>query len=214
MGVKNRVGQLYGRLTVLKQIPDPNKKISWWECLCECGKLVVVKGGNLNSGNTKSCGCYSDESKVNRIKHGNNRKGNITSEYRSWASMKSRCTNENVIGYQEYGGRGIKVCDRWLNSFENFLDDMGKKPTPTHSLDRYPNNEDGNYEPSNCRWGTDEQQSKNRRSNKWYERNGVRMVQKDWAKSLGADNRQFHKMLKYKSFEDTYNHFLNRKLNK
>jgi hypothetical protein len=190
----NRVGNKYGLLTVIEKATSPDKSYIMWKCLCDCGTYINVKAGNLNSGNTKSCGCNSSQLLIGKrsFKHGHNKVGNITTEYRSWASMKGRCTNPNNHAYLDYGGRGITICERWMDEdkgFQNFLEDMGLKPTKYHSLDRYPNNDTGNYEPSNCRWGTDEQQCKNRRSNKWYELDGVKMVQKDWAKSVGADNR-------------------------
>lgn len=214
----NRVGKKYGFLTVIERTDSPDKSYIIWRCLCDCGNYINVKSGNLNSGNTESCGCKSSRLSIGErsFKHGHNRLGATSTEYHSWSSMKSRCNNSNNTAYCDYGGRGITVCERWLDKskgFVNFMEDMGFKPTPLHSIDRYPNT-NGNYEPSNCRWGTDEQQCKNRRSNKWYDLDGVRMVQKDWAKSVGADNRQFHKMLKKKSFLDTYNHFKKRQQNK
>lgn len=102
-----------------------------------------------------------------------------TTEYRSWASMKNRCYNNKLVDFKNYGGRGIIVCDRWLNSFENFYRDMGKKPTAGHSIDRFPN-KNGNYEPTNCRWATKVEQVRNQRSNIWIEYNGKKMLQKDW----------------------------------
>lgn len=108
--------------------------------------------------------------------------------YAAWASMIGRCYNPKYENYSNYGGRGIKVCDRWLgeNGFSNFLKDMGARPSKNHSLDRYPNN-DGYYELPNCRWATQLEQSRNRRTNVWYEHKGRTMVAYDWAKELGID---------------------------
>lgn len=100
---------------------------------------------------------------MTHLRHGHSKRASITAEYNSWISMKTMCNNPNYSGYSDYGGRGISVCDRW-GTFDNFLKDMGKKPSPKHSLDRIDN--DGNYEPGNCRWATRKQQSRNRRGNR------------------------------------------------
>ena len=127
-----------------------------WTCVCECGNSRKVIGTNLFRGLSKSCGCYQKEA-VRRHGHSTQR----SPEYLSWAAMKSRCLNSNRKEYPYYGGRGITVCDRWQESFENFLQDMGKRPSKTHSLDRIDNS--GNYDPSNCRWATKSEQIANRR---------------------------------------------------
>ncbi len=124
---------------------------------CDCGKLFKTKTYYIASGHTKSCGCYQKRFPNRRI-HGEGQ--HETAEYRAWASMKRRCQNPNVKDYKDYGGRGIKVCQSW-NWYPYFLGDMGRKPTKRHSLDRI--NNDGNYEPSNCRWATPHQQATNRR---------------------------------------------------
>lgn len=107
-------------------------------------------------------------------------------EYRAWCHMKTRCTLKTVYNYENYGGRGIKVCERWFNSFENFLTDMGPRPSPQHSIDRYPN-KDGDYEPENCRWATAKEQSRNLRSNKIIEYNGVSASISEIAESVGVN---------------------------
>ncbi|HAM41644.1 MAG TPA: hypothetical protein DCP69_09995 [Candidatus Omnitrophica bacterium] len=106
-----------------------------------------------------------------------------TQEYKNWFSMKSRCTNQRNYAYRYYGGRGITVCDEWM-TFEPFLRDMGRRPSPQHSLDRIDN--DGPYCRENCRWATRTEQMHNTRSNRWFELNGQRMVLQDWARQIGA----------------------------
>jgi hypothetical protein len=174
------VGQKFGRLTVIKEAGKTKTGITKWLCLCDCGKEKVVIGTNIKRGLTTSCGCYSTES---HTKHGLTG----TPEYTSWQSMKDRCLNPESESYPGYGGRGIGVCDRWQgeNGFENFLADLGPRPEGT-TLDRWPNNKDGHYEPGNCRWGTDYEQARNKRRNHWIEYKGERKVLADWAYFFGV----------------------------
>ena len=153
----NLQGGVYGRLAVIDKAPSQSKG-TLWNCLCDCGQVSVVRGTSLIKGGTKSCGCLNLEK---RTKHGDTKGTGWTVEYGAWENMKSRCYNENATGYEDYGGRGIKVCDRWLASYENFLEDMGRKPGKGYSIDRI--NVDGNYEPSNCRWTTTFEQARNKR---------------------------------------------------
>jgi hypothetical protein len=169
MKIRIMPGDLFGRLTVIERCKEKGaNNNAKFLCKCECGNESIAYGNNLKRGHTKSCGCLGDENRsAGVVKHGMSNTG----EYHSWAGMIQRCTNPNHIQYKDWGGRGIKVCERWINSFENFYEDMGPKPTPGHSIDRWPNN-DGDYELVNCRWGTDEQQGGNKRNNRWIEHGG------------------------------------------
>lgn len=157
------IGKTFGRLKVEAKAPSSNRGRQRWVCKCDCGETLFVYGGNLTSGNTKSCGCLMRERVylANRT-HGMSRPRNGISapEYTAWQGMKARCFRESHADYKNYGARGITVCGRWL-VYENFYADMGSRPSRQHSLDRV--NNDGNYEPSNCRWATIDQQVKNRR---------------------------------------------------
>lgn len=133
-----------------------------YKCLCECGNYTIVSTANLKNKTTKSCGCYNRELKAERGRKQLYKDGLSNHPlYPTWSSMKARCYNKNNNRYKHYGGRGIKVCDRWKNSFKNFLEDMGEKPSKNHSLDRI--NVNGNYEPENCKWATGSEQAINKR---------------------------------------------------
>lgn len=156
-------GNKYGRLLVVS-FDKRIKSGYYWKCLCDCGNQKSIVSSRLKNGETQSCGClHKERTSAAKLKHGCSIRGMETPEYRSWTSMKTRCYDVNSIDYKDYGGRGIKVCERWKNSFQFFLDDMGKRPSLKHSLDRVDNN--GDYKPSNCKWSTNKEQSRNRRSN-------------------------------------------------
>lgn len=151
-------GNEYGRLKVIELASIENYKVRW-KCTCVCGKSKIVLSEKLRNGEVQSCGCLrSEKSRERRLKHG---QSYYSPEYTAWSGMKERCYNKASGNYYLYGGRGISVCSRWKNSFENFYKDMGNKPTPRHSLDRIDVN--GNYEPLNCKWSTMEEQARNKR---------------------------------------------------
>jgi|GEM_PF-938228 hypothetical protein len=167
--VKNETGNKYGKLTVISICDNPTKYTTglFYNCICDCGNNFVAHGVALRRGAVLSCGCNRDES---RIKHGDSIKGKRTKEYRTWALMKSRCSNPKDTNWLNYGNRGICVCERWKYSYENFLSDMGRAPSPKHSIERLDVN--GNYEPSNCVWVTSKVQSLNTRRTIILEVNG------------------------------------------
>lgn len=198
-------GHRYGNLVALKITTKDKFGHLIWTCKCDCGNIKSASADNLRRGLIVSCGCFRTKCLEDRATHGQDRVNNRTTEYGTWASMKARCYNLKNKKYKDYGGRGIVVCDRWLNSFGNFFEDMGKKPTLYHTLDRIEN--DGNYEPLNCRWATDHQQSRNRRSNCWIEHDNKRMVTIDCAMYFRVSYNQLRLQLKTKSFSQIYEYY-------
>jgi len=184
--VKNIAGQKFGTLTAIECIGRKAKgRGHYWRCQCECGKVTEVSGSNLRSGAVASCGCVANKATSLRNRtHGHTEGDRPTRVYRIWQCMLTRCYNPDRANWQDYGGRGIKVCDRWRESFENFYADMGEPPTPKHTLDRYPDN-GGDYGPNNCRWATMSQQARNRRSTRMIEYQGRTMAISDWADEYG-----------------------------
>lgn len=210
--MKDLLGQRFGRLLVIKQLETRYHSSINWLCLCQCGVKVTVPSARLVHDKTKSCGCYNlDLIRERSTTHGETINNTVTTEFHIWAQMIARCQHPTHISYENYGGRGIKVCERWANSFENFLEDMGRRPSKQYSLDRFPNN-DGNYGPGNCRWATRKQQAGNRRSNVWLEYGGRKMIMADWAIELKQKDQ---KLISYhlrmgKSFSWVYEYLKNK----
>jgi hypothetical protein len=176
---KDLTGFRYGRLIVISTSHRDKKGMLHWMCKCDCGVIKSVLGMSLLDGNTQSCGCLFIERAIeSRFTH----RLSKTVEYKTWQNMITRCTNPNSNVYKNYGLKGIKVCDRWLHSFENFIADMGNKPTTKHSIDRI--NSKGNYEPSNCRWATRKEQDGNKTNSFLIEYNGQVRCLRDWSEYL------------------------------
>lgn len=150
------------------------------KCSCVCGKIKDIYLNDITSGKTKSCGCYSaNNSRINAIKRNTKHNLYYTPEYNSWSSMKKRCLNKTHKSYDDYGGRGIDICESWLNSFDNFISDMGFKKSKDLSLDRIDNNK--GYYKENCRWATRKQQGRNQRTNVFIEFNGQKKTLAEWS---------------------------------
>ena len=176
-------GKHFCRWTVLPKYerrPHGSKTRIYWKCRCDCGTTDFIMVDNLTLGKSQSCGCLRSElaAQAHRT-HGHYG----IPEYVAWQQMKQRCYNPKVFCYHNYGGRGIRVCDDWKHSFSQFLADMGPKPSSKTSLDRIDN--DGNYEPNNCRWATGNQQRRNTRGRlRLLTHNGQTMCLKDWSVHL------------------------------
>lgn len=151
-----------------------------WCCKCDCGNEVLVVSIYLLNGDTKSCGCLKY-----RIVHGCAKVGQLTPEYRVWHNMKTRCCDSKTEEYPQYGGRGIIVCERWKNSFVEFLKDMGLRPTSKHTIERIDNN--GSYSPENCKWATYEEQNRNKRNNHLITYEGKTLCLTEWSEYLSVD---------------------------
>lgn len=183
---KDITNQVFGRLTALSRAPNrPPIKKAFWNCRCQCGAEIVVCGSELRYGNTQSCGCLQKEraSQATRT-HGHCGRGgkDQSKTYGIWNTMLGRCINPNVEKFGDYGGRGITVCDRW-RLFENFLADMGEKPIGK-SLDRIDN--EGNYEPKNCRWATRLEQATNTRRTLRITHNGETLCWTEWRRKFNV----------------------------
>lgn len=174
--IKSIIGKKQGMLTIIELLGSCGGRVCWL-AKCDCGNTKVVKGSDFNNGSNKTCGCTNLW-----IKHGGSIKGRVQEEYIIWGNMCSRCNNINNPRYTSYGGKGIKVCERWKN-FVNFLKDMNPRPSKLHSIDRIDNN--GNYEPNNCRWATNKEQCRNKNNNRLIEFAGKVLSVTEWSEVVG-----------------------------
>lgn len=173
----NLIGAQFGRWTVVEFAGRGRKSEALWRVKCECGNERDLGAHILKYGGSLSCGCL----RLERITtHGKTH----TAEFKIWDGMKQRCHCPTDPGYERYGGRGIFVCQRWRDSFEAFLADMGTRPEGC-SIDRIDN--DGPYSPDNCRWATPKQQQRNRRANRMFTINGETRCMSEWAEAFGVD---------------------------
>lgn len=175
----NLTGKRFGRLIAIKFAGKDKWNNIRWLCQCDCGNKKIVQRGHLASGHTKSCGCWMRD----RLTiHGYSKRCKKDRTHQIWESMIKRCTKPNHQSWKHYGGRKITVCKQWLNSFENFLKDMGKAPKGLQ-LDRINNNK--GYYPKNCRWTTKQEQARNRRNNRLITYNGKTRTMIEWSEKTG-----------------------------
>lgn len=178
--IKDLAGKVFGRLTAVRHVSTNKHGQAVWLCQCSCGNAHEVVSQSLVLGHTTSCGCLRHDTPAHNRVHNMSR----TPLFGVWAMMLSRCGNQNAKAYKDYGGRGIKVCDRW-QFFENFHAAMGDRPTPKHQIDRIDN--EGPYSPENCRWALREQQAKNKRNTRLLTANGETLHLAEWARRLGCN---------------------------
>ena len=188
------VGTVFSRLTVVGEaeshVRKNGQRDSRSKCLCECGNMCVVFNASLMANSTKSCGCWKIDKLKSRATHNNAKRGKQTAEYAVWKGIKSRTSNPKLKNFAYYGGRGISMCERWEKSFEAFLEDMGPRPSNNHSIDRIDN--DGNYEPGNCRWATRAEQGQNTRMNKYLVIDGVKKTVEKWSQDTGIPRKTIY----------------------
>lgn len=188
---KDLTGRRFGRLLVNSLNCIENEKV-YWNCKCDCGNQIVVLRSSLTSGNTKSCGCLHREMAKNiNYKHGMSK----VRIYKIWTGMKKRCNNPKDSNFREYGARGIKTCKEWTEDFINFYNWAMKNGYKDNlTIDRVDVN--GNYEPANCRWVTQAEQTRNERSNVKITIGGQTKLLSDWARESGIDRRTISKRMK------------------
>lgn len=178
---------VFGRLTVIDRAGShPKRGCIMWRCVCECGRETIVNGVLLRDGTTKGCGCSVGKS---NITHGHS----YSITYSSWKAMLKRCRYKKHQAFKNYGGRGIKVCNRWQTSFQAFLEDMGERPSKKMCIDRI--NNDGDYEPGNCRWASMKEQQRNRRGNVRITFQDETMTEAEWARKIGISQTALKRRL-------------------
>lgn len=188
-------GQVFNRLTVRERTENDKNKNAQWICDCTCGNTTIVLTRDLKSGNTKSCGCLHKESARDKNRKYLTSHGKKNSpEYRIWNGMKNRCLNPKRKDFHNYGGRGITICPRWINSFSDFFADMGERPSPKHSIDRIDN--DGEYGPDNCRWSIQLVQSNNKSTSVFITHEGQTHTVAEWARITGIKSSTLYYRVK------------------
>lgn len=180
-------GQKFSRWTSLEWVGRDKYGKHLWRCSCECGEEKIVPERYLLDGQSRSCGClFAEQLRERNDKSGTHRLTK-TRLYKIWTGIKDRCCNPKSKDWGRYGGKGITVCERWNNSFLAFLDDMGARPTPKHTVDRI--DPHGNYEPNNCRWATPLEQNRNRRNTPKAEKGGVLLSFSELSERLGGNRK-------------------------
>lgn len=183
--VRDLTGERFGKLTVISRNISPAslaKKRAMWDCICVCGRSKIVDTNKLKLGRVKSCGCGLFRSNTSRFGSREVHGMSKTALYRTWNNMLNRCLREKDARYDDYGGRGITVCEDWL-SFSNFYRDMGYPPGPRYSIDRVDN--DLGYSKANCKWSSRKEQARNKRSSRVLEIDGVAKNLVDWSSESG-----------------------------
>ena len=182
-------GQRFHKLTVISRAPgyQSSSNGTRWHCVCDCGNKTISDGSGMRKGLIKSCGCHARQFLGKpHFKHGQHKH----KLYLAWTSIKQRCLNPNHPWYHRYGGRGITICDEWVNSYPAFVAHMGPAPTDKHTVDRI--NNDGHYEPGNVRWATRAQQVRNRANNRMITYGERTMCFADWVKETGIPHTTLH----------------------
>lgn len=199
MQAVNLLGQTFERLRVIERAGSYKVKkgaVALWLCECSCKTRIVIRGTELRKGKTKSCGCLRKEKGrlrgLQALRHGHTTKGKMTPEYNCWVRIRSRCQNPKDSSFKYYGARGIVVCSRW-ESFENFIEDMGYKPSNEHSIGRIDN--DRNYTAKNCRWETPFEQQNNRRSNRLLCIGEITQTVTQWSRANGMESATIYRRL-------------------
>ena len=182
-------GQTFNDWTVIRYSHTGKDGSAYWVCRCVCGTERPVRSLHLKAGRTSCCGCKTNRKFQNKTDTNKRR-----IEYNAWVNMKSRCYNKSRQEYKNYGGRGITVCARWMEGFDNFYSDMGKRPSPRYSLERIDNNKP--YSPDNCEWALRRDQNRNHRRNKVLKYKGRSMCLMDWATHLGITQQALQWRLK------------------
>lgn len=184
-----------GRLVAIRYVKGDRHERGKWLCQCDCGNTTLALAGMLRTQKIKSCGACANKRLAtgsSAYVHGHAQKGKTSPTYSTWQGMVARCRNPKRREYKHYGGRGIEVCEQWMN-FENFLADMGERP-PGTTIERIDN--DGNYEPGNCRWATQKEQNNNRRNNHLITFNGKTLTMQQWARSLRISSANLFQRIK------------------